>query len=350
VYRHCLFCKADLGVNEAVEVFPVGRRLAFDSVLGRLWVICRTCSRWNLSPLEERWEALEECERMYRDSRLKVASDHIGLCRLPEGMELVRIGPAPEREFAGWRYGDQLERRRRRALLSIGTGAGAVIAGGALTSSLVGTVPGLIVMSTSLHALNVRSMIRRFRPIRLRTASVELELFEPQLQQIRLEPEAGGRGWRLSVPTGGRSARRRTLPSQIKRIPLSGNEGIRAAGPLLARVNRVGASGRAVGTALDFLQNAGSPYQAYAAAAGMRRGWLRYQVGEHSLLALPRAVRLALEMAAHDESERRALEGELAELEEAWKEAEQIASIADDLLIPEPVTRILEKLKRRTSS
>jgi hypothetical protein len=37
-------------------------------------------------------------------------------------------------------------------------------------------------------------------------------------------------------------------------------------------------------------------------------------------------------MAVHEESERAALDGELAALEQAWREAEYIASIADDLL------------------
>jgi hypothetical protein len=41
---------------------------------------------------------------------------------------------------------------------------------------------------------------------------------------------------------------------------------------------------------------------------------------------------LALEMALHEESERRALQGELAGLEAAWREAEEIAQIADSLL------------------
>ncbi len=58
-------------------------------------------------------------------------------------------------------------------------------------------------------------------------------------------------------------------------------------------------------------------------------------------------VRLALEMAAHEESERRALEGELALLEEAWREAEEIASIADRLLIPERVEEIIRNWKRQ---
>jgi hypothetical protein len=43
--------------------------------------------------------------------------------------------------------------------------------------------------------------------------------------------------------------------------------------------------------------------------------------------------RLALEMAAHEDIERRALEGELATLAAAWAEAEEIAAIADGLLL-----------------
>ena len=44
--------------------------------------------------------------------------------------------------------------------------------------------------------------------------------------------------------------------------------------------------------------------------------------------------RLALEMAVHEEIERRAAEGELAELQSAWVEAEEIASIVDHMLTP----------------
>jgi len=52
------------------------------------------------------------------------------------------------------------------------------------------------------------------------------------------------------------------------------------------------------------------------------------------LRKLPTPTRLALEMALHEEQERRALAGELVELELAWRQAEEIASIADGLLVP----------------
>ncbi len=57
-------------------------------------------------------------------------------------------------------------------------------------------------------------------------------------------------------------------------------------------------------------------------------------------------MKLALEMAAHEEQERRALEGELAILEAAWREAEEVARIADDLLLPERAESRFEELKR----
>src|SRR5437763_1302753 len=82
MYSTCIFCHASLGTNEAVEHFPIGRRIAFDAARGRLWAVCRKCERWNLSPLDERWEAIEECERLFRDSRLRVSTDNIGLARL----------------------------------------------------------------------------------------------------------------------------------------------------------------------------------------------------------------------------------------------------------------------------
>ncbi|HET7276022.1 MAG TPA: hypothetical protein VFI91_12710 [Longimicrobiaceae bacterium] len=48
-------------------------------------------------------------------------------------------------------------------------------------------------------------------------------------------------------------------------------------------------------------------------------------------------IQLAIEMAANEETESRALSSEMALLEKEWRDAEEIASIADDLLIPGPI-------------
>lgn len=121
MYSTCLFCNSPLGSNEVIEHFPIGRRLTFDAARGRLWVVCRICERWNLSPLEERWEAIEECERSFRGTILRASTANIGMARLSEGLELVRIGEPLRPEFAAWRYGDQFGKRRRRSLVMTGS-------------------------------------------------------------------------------------------------------------------------------------------------------------------------------------------------------------------------------------
>ena len=82
MYSTCLFCNSSLGTNDRIAAFPVGHRLAFDPARGRLWVLCARCGRWNLSPLDERWEAIDECDRLFRGTRLRFSTDNIGLARL----------------------------------------------------------------------------------------------------------------------------------------------------------------------------------------------------------------------------------------------------------------------------
>lgn len=53
-------------------------------------------------------------------------------------------------------------------------------------------------------------------------------------------------------------------------------------------------------------------------------------------------------MALHEETERRAMQGELEELERAWRDAEEIAGISDNLLVPSSVSAAFDKLKNRS--
>src|SRR5205814_4829923 len=125
---------------------------------GRLWVVCKHCERWNLTPLEERWEAIEQAERLYRDTRTRVATEQIGLARLRSGTELVRIGEPLRPEFAAWRYGDQFGRRRRRQILIAAGGVtaiGTLVAGGVAAGVGVGGFGWML-------AQGVRSMIRGY--------------------------------------------------------------------------------------------------------------------------------------------------------------------------------------------
>src|SRR3954467_15757938 len=141
MYATCLFCNKSLGANESFETFPVGKRLAFDAAKGRLWVVCPHCERWNLSPLDERWEAIENAERLYRDTRKRVATDNIGLAKLRDGTTIVRIGEPLRPEFAAWRCGDQFGRRRRSQMIVAGgalAAVGGLLVGGALAGVGIG--------------------------------------------------------------------------------------------------------------------------------------------------------------------------------------------------------------------
>ena len=256
MYTTCMFCKKSLGANEVVEEFPVGRRLAFDAAKGRLWVVCRSCQRWNLTPLEERWEAVETCEKLFRGTHVRTSSENIGLARHPEGLELVRVGKPLRPEFAAWRYGDQFGTRRRREILHW-SATGAAVAGGIALGGAVGGMFGAITGMNIVHYSVLWSFYRPsvfFRPADGRLRRMNLLL----LGHSRIRPAEDDVGFR--VQTGKGILKPRT------------------------------------------------------------REWF---TGED-----------ALEMALHEEDERRALEGELWRLEQAWREAEEIAAIADNLLLP----------------
>ena len=60
--------------------------------------------------------------------------------------------------------------------------------------------------------------------------------------------------------------------------------------------------------------------------------------------------RLAIEMATHEEAERRAMEGELEVLEAAWQNAEEIAGIADSLLLPTEVEEFVTAEKDQAAA
>jgi hypothetical protein len=342
MYSTCLYCNNALGANEVVETFPVGRRLAFDQSKGRLWVVCRKCEKWNLSPLEERWEAIETCERLFHDARKRVSTDNIGLAKLSEGLELVRIGEPMRPEFAAWRYGDQFGRRRTRAIV-MGVGAGAVAVGvisaGAAAGILSGGGWGLYQGVSSLI-----EVARKKRRLAIVTApnGQRLTVRGEHADKTRIilgDPRA--EGWSLD------------LHHKDGRIRLEGDHARRATALIMPKVNVGGASRDKVQTAVNRIESTGDPekflqWLAINPPAAVPGGWSRKnKKPEHGLSKLPLETRLAVEMAVNEENERRALEGELALLELEWKEAEEIAGIADHLG-NESVDEQFEELKRRS--
>lgn len=343
MYSTCMFCNESLGKNELVEHFPVGRRLAFDSVKGRLWVVCRKCERWNLSPIEERWEAIEECERLFHGIRTRASSENIGLARHPEGTEFVRIGVPLRPEFAAWRYGDQFGRRRKKAVM-YGVGIGATVGIIAAAGVATGVISGALVGQTG-NWINIARNARTVAKIRDEHGKV-IKLKPPDLEKARILDAGEDDEWILEIKRGKLDRR------------WEGKEAVRVASQIIPGINRSGAGKRVVQEAVQEIEEAGHPMEflrmmSLERAEGSDNAWTR-PIGDGSwrtikekhwglIQKLPRPTRLALEMALHEEQERRALQGELKALEAVWRQAEEIAAISDSLLLPEGTDDFLEE-------
>ena len=328
MYTTCMFCEKDLGTNQVLESFPVGRRVAFDPAKGRLWVVCRGCERWNLSPLEERWEAVEDAERIFRGTRLRASSENIGLARHPEGLELVRIGDPVRGEFAAWRYGDQFGRRRKKAILY---GVGGVAAVGAV--AVGGLVSGALSLAVVSQFGNLANLLVNARTeVKLEDPEGRLlELRRAELNKARLKGGDDG-ALELTVKRGGTVS------------VFHGPEAERAAGLILPRINRTGGSDSTVRSAVHRIEEAGHP-ERFLRTLGeeARSGKLGSLNGRLGWMDKP--TKLALEMALHEERERQALEGELRGLEAIWRREEEIADIADSLLLPDGAEERIAAMK-----
>lgn len=345
MYTACMFCNQSLGKNQVIEHFPVGRRLSFDSLKGRLWVVCRKCERWNLTPIEERWEAIEECERLYHGIRTRVSTENVGLARHLEGLELVRIGAPLRPEFAAWRYGDQFGRRRKKAIM-VGVGAGAVVGTIAIAGVATGVLSGAF-MGQFGNFFNVYRNGRTLVKVREgKWGQNVLKLKQPDLDRVKILSAGDTDDWILELKRGKLERR------------WEGEEAQQMANRIIPAINRSGAGKNTVQEAVREIEEAGHPMEFLRMASlegmdGKENLWKRspgngaWRAVKEKHLGfigrLPAPSRMALEMALHEEQERRALHGELKALEAAWKQAEEIAGISDDLLLPEGAEDFLEE-------
>ncbi len=145
VFTSCLSCKIRFPEAGLLDQPIRGDRIAYDPARGRLWSICRSCGSWSLAPIEERWETVEELERITtRDTRgagrarLLSRTDHIALFEWGR-LRIVRVGESNRMEEAWWRYGQHLRKRwhdEKRVSVGAAVTLGAAIVGGVLSTTL----------------------------------------------------------------------------------------------------------------------------------------------------------------------------------------------------------------------
>lgn len=327
MFRTCAFCNAPFDGDGGPSGLGIGRRLAFDEWKGRLWVVCSRCSRWNLTPWEDRLERIENVARAARAGRVAAATDQVTLIRW-QRYDLVRVGRPLRVELATWRYGERLRTRQRERMkfvlpmtvAAIGLGVAANVAAGG----------GLGVVVWNLHNvadwLYVRLVGRRRvamsePPICAHCGTV-MELRARHVQHARVIPDAHtDMAVVLSCPR-----------CRHEGAQLTGTEAVQVLRQGLTYLNVTRGGRRRAEEAARVVDGIGGPDRLVRSVA--RR--------ESKLKTLAPERRLALEMAVDEQAE-------AAELERQWREAEEIADIADGTLsgsaeIDEELRRIKKRL------
>ena len=323
LFAHCLFCERPFAACDALGGFACGRRVAWDPARGRLWAICDACHRWTLAPFEDRLQVIGALERMARDrGRLALQTANVALL-YADPLVLLRVGRASLPEQSWWRYGREL-RRRRHLYESRGSRVSAYsfAAVASLSESIGLTDTGLKI---AWDAAPVADILRwrhfstaawRGRVRCLHCNSVLLALrFDLSWWVRPLVDENGDIA--LGVPCDRCDP---WTPEKVYRI--AGGEAEEALRRVLAYQNIAGASERMLNEATREIENAGSALE-YARLLPGRRA---------SLWKLGPVRTLALEVALNERMERRALEREVRELENAWQREEEVARIIDEEL------------------
>lgn len=195
-----------------------------------------------------------------------------------------------------------------------------------------------------------------------------LKLTRQNVKRVGLRPMDDG-GFELEIPH-----KSLNVPLAVARfdarVSLSGDEALGAARILLPQINKSGGRSDDVGRAVDILETSRGSRELFrrhafsrarlhperASFFGLSSGPIGSTIGFAAgrfgpddfgqISTMPAPVRLALEMSLHEEDERRALEGELAELEDRWREAEEVAAISDNMFVPASATAMLTRLKQ----
>ena len=321
-----MFCHKSFPENGVFGRLPPGRRLAYDPALGRLWVVCEGCRRWNLAPIEERWEALYQLERLVRD-RAKVVSETENITLLEAGeLTIIRVGNAGLAEQSWWRYGQELNRRKssfdsaRSKLTAYTFGTMAYL------SDLVGLgEEGLNITWDDTPIADILRW-RRFGWAAWH-GNQDCPYCNSTLRALRYDlswwvyPEFDSNTGKIGVKV---PCPRCDPWTPDKVYSLEGVEAENALRRVLAYQHISGASVGAIKDAAQVIEDAGSAERFEAAVSAQRK----------SLWGMGQTRSIALEIALNHTVESRMMTLELQALEFIWKQEEDLARIIDEELTP----------------
>jgi hypothetical protein len=315
MFSRCGFCNAAFDGDGGPSGLGVGRRIAFDEWKGRLWVVCPKCGRWNLTPFDDRLERIEAVARAASQGRIAASTEQVALIRW-ERYDFVRIGKPPRVR--------NRQRERMKVVVpltvaAIGLGVAAnIVAGGGL-GFFVWNVHRLA-DGIYLNLVGRRRVDLTEPPICAHCGSL-MQLRARHVQHARVVPD------------------RHADMAVLLSCPNCKQEGAQVTGTDALQVLRQG---------LTFLNlRRGGRRRAEDAArevdqlGGADRLVRDIAHRELTLRSLRPERGLALEMAIDERAE-------VEELERQWREAEEIADIADGTLgTSTEVENELRRLKNR---
>lgn len=310
MFRSCAFCNTAFDGDGGPSGLGVGRRIAFDEWKGRLWVVCPRCSRWNLTPFDDRLERIEAVARAAQAGRIAGSTDQVALIRW-ERYDFVRVGKPPRVELATWRYGERLRNRQRERLkvvvpltvAAIGLGIAANVAAGGGFGVIVWNIHRAVDW-VYLRIVGSRKVSLIESPICARCGSI-MVLRARHVQYARVVPDThADMGIVLSCPR-----------CHQEGAQLTGIEAVQVLRQGLTYLNLVRGGRRRAEDAAREVDRVGGPDRLVRDVAQR----------ELPLRALRPERGLAFEMAVDERAE-------VEELEQQWREAEEIADIADGTL------------------
>jgi len=322
MFVSCAFCNASFDGDGGPSGLGVGRRIAFDEWKGRLWVVCPRCSRWNLTPFDDRLERLEAVARAASQGRVAASTDQVALIRW-ERYDFVRVGKPPRVELATWRYGERLRNRQRERMKVVVPLTVAAIGLGIAANVAAGGGFGMVVWNIHrvadwiyLRIMGARKVSLVEPPICAHCGNI-MQLRARHIQFARLVPDQHAEmAIVVSCPH-----------CHTEGAQLTANEATHVLRQGLTYLNLKRGGRRRAEDAAREVDHVGGPDQLVRDIA-RRELMLRNLRPERGL---------ALEMAVDERAE-------VEELERQWKEAEELADIADGTLSTS--TEIEDELKR----